>query len=199
MKDSPILLQELPSWKRSDLIAPQGITDDGLAALGQLKHLRHLELIRVPITDVGVKKLPKGLRMISIRESKISTECIDDIAKVANMEFLYLTDLPGIKDEDAKTLAKLTRLKVLSIEKSQLTNDGLKTLSTCQELECLSFGGKEITDEGLMPFQHHKYLRVLVPCNTQCTQEGLIRFRDLLWHQEDLGKHAVRFFRKNDR
>jgi internalin A len=133
------------------------VTDDGLAELKDLKKLKSLtvsgcirmtdksaetiktfadlEYLSLPstITPKGVKDLAglKKLKSLYIGGATLSDEAVKDIAdNMPQLEGLNLGTLAGngLTDESVPHLARLKKLKTLSIIGAKLTDTGLKSL-----------------------------------------------------------------------
>lgn len=170
--------------ERVSMIGLRELSDDGLASLGQLKHLRDIEMVQIPLTNASLKKLSNGLRMLSIRDGKITANCINDIIRLKDIESLYVHNV-SFTDNDMKQLSNLTQLQTLIIKDSELTNDGLAYISNLKSLHALSIGGSKVTDNGLKHLQHLKRLNRFFPHNTQCTREGLRHLQQSIWKTEE--------------
>lgn len=185
-----------PKLERVTMIRPIKITDKSMACLRDLKNLRDVEFVSVNISDEGVKKFPKGLRMVSISDGKITPKCFDELAKMPNLQFLHLPYLKEITNEDVEKLTSLKKLRSLTIRSSQLTNEGVKNLAQFKELDSLQFGGPKVTDEGLIHLQNLKQMNGLVLWGTSCTQAGVDDLRDSIWgSQETAARNHVIFSR----
>jgi hypothetical protein len=134
-----------------------GVADDGIAELKGLKNLKtlytagsifmtdksaktigtfaNLESLTLPstITPKGVKDLAglKKLKSLYIGGATLSDEAVKDIAdNMPQLEGLNLGTLAGngLTDESVPHLARLKKLKTLSIIGAKLTDTGLKSL-----------------------------------------------------------------------
>lgn len=72
-----------------------------------------------------------------------------EVAKLQQLEGLYLISCGKITDDGARELAKLQQLSYLRLDGTAVTITGLKQISKLKNLSSLSLWGSEITDEGL--------------------------------------------------
>jgi hypothetical protein len=76
-------------------------------------------------------------------------------------------------DDDAVQLARLPRLRRLSLQNTYISDDGLRYLSKLQELDTLSLDDTLVTDEGLKHLRDLKKLRVLQVGDNKLGGRGL--------------------------
>ena len=101
------------------------LTDDGLAHVEGLTHLKYVKIFGPGITDEGLKHLT-GL---------------------TNLETLLWN--AQVSDDGLQHIKGLTNLRDLSIGGTQVTDDGLQHLKGLTKLESLSLGGTQVTDKGV--------------------------------------------------
>jgi serine/threonine protein kinase len=138
------------------------VTDEGLAAARECKHIAHLYVNESPhITDRGLLHLAGSPELVQIEAYDIE-----------------MTDkgLAAFKDSP-----NLTRL---NINNTKVTDAGLALFKDHKKLLFLGLGGLEITDAGLLHLAGQKKLSYLDVHNTKVTDAGLEPFKecpDLTW------------------
>jgi hypothetical protein len=85
-------------------------------------------------------------------------------------------------------LVNLPNLRVLCVNRTQITDDGLKHLAVLNTLEKLNLNDTKITDEQLMCLSQLTDLEVLSIGGTQVTEEGIERLQQALPNC-DIGAH----------
>ena len=116
-----------------DPVPPPRVTDDTLAALGQLDRLEDLRLWKMPVTDAGVPHL-------------------SGLSRLRNLE---LYQCPAVTDTGLSHLRTLTNLRTLHLYRTSVTGTGLAALSGNQSLESLSLSESNLTDAGLAQIGRH--------------------------------------------
>jgi len=91
-----------------------------------------------------------------------------DLEKVEQLTFVL-----KLNDEGLKELAKLKRLKVLLLVKTNITDAGLREMAKLPELRSLTISGADITNVGLKELAKLPSLVKLGLPATQITDEGL--------------------------
>ena len=124
------------------LAAPTGsrlaITPAGLARLGNLTHLRKLELGGLPVESIHPTS-PAWLRELTSLESlsidvsqslsgqpSIDGSCLSSLSHLTNLKRLSLRQVRA-SDADLANLSGLTRLEYVHLDLSRVTDSGLRT------------------------------------------------------------------------
>ncbi|MCR9246621.1 MAG: hypothetical protein NXI31_16435 [bacterium] len=103
----------LPELRRFELTFAW-ITDQALASIGRLRHLRHLDLARnTEITAAGLAKLPRGIEHLGLGGCEAIDDRLNDVVR---------DRFPRLVSLNANAVTRLTRL------------DGLVTAPTLREL-----------------------------------------------------------------
>jgi hypothetical protein len=132
--------------------------DDDMAHLAKLHRLEVLELANCyQLTDAGLKVLA-GLR--DLRELRLG-------------QVVYQGYDPKVGDAGLVHLAGLTRLEILELQGTGLTDRGLANLSGLTRLQDLSLGDTRITDAGLKHLKGLSQLQELDLRDTAVTDAGL--------------------------
>lgn len=163
---SLVYLKKMNSLKMLD-IKHSKVTDEGLAYLAQIESLENLTLPDKSVTDAGIEHIAKlhnlkYLRAGSWSSSPLTNKSLSYISTLGNLEELHIGGI-GFSDEGMKHVAKLKKLKSLSIfTANQLTNEGLAELSVLKSLTNFSLGRRtRVTVSGLKSLNNFKYLNNL--------------------------------------
>jgi len=122
------------------MIADRPIKDDDLAVLKRYPSVRGLDLQLLPITGEGLAH----------------------VAALGDLERLRVYKCFKLKDGDFAQLAKLKKLRSLSLSATEIGDAGLKEICSLPDLEYLNIGDTQITDAGLAELKKLKKLKVLV-------------------------------------
>lgn len=114
------------------------ITEDDFAKIGQLIHLRHLQL----------------------SETNIDNQTVHYIGRLSSLRSLWL-NYTTISDIGLQRLQSLTQLRHLDLSGSRITDDGLRVLGNMQELEFLDVSETEVTSNGISILTRFAKLKVL--------------------------------------
>jgi hypothetical protein len=162
------------------VLAPQKVTDSGLAHLQGLSGLRHLDLSNTEISDAGLVSLLslKQLQELNVGNTAITDAAIDYFWRLPQLAVL---DLSGTKVTDVglKYLSQFSQLTSLRLNATMITDDGLAYLQRLGELEELSLDYTDVTDGGLYQMRGLSSLRVLSLKDTDVTDAGLRHLRKL--------------------
>jgi hypothetical protein len=131
-------ITRLAGLERLTLRGETHLTDAALARIGRLKNLESLSLgFDKPVSDAVLEKLPglKRLRTLSI--SLDPAGGANHLGDIASLEELICA---GLSDENLAGVARLTKLKLLSLSTGpQVSAAGLKNLEKLPNLETLTF------------------------------------------------------------
>jgi hypothetical protein len=141
-----------PEPKRSVLglrIADREIKADDLAILKRYPKLRGLDLQLLPITREGLVH----------------------VAALQELERLAIYKCYKLEDGDFAQIAKLKKLRSLSVSATHISDAGMKEICTLPELEYLNIGDTDITDAGLAELKKLTKLKVLVTWKPVVSEE----------------------------
>jgi Leucine-rich repeat (LRR) protein len=118
------------------MISGDRLTDAGLAALATLPNLKNLQIIQngkdSAVTDAGIAALKTCAELVQLGISGCSkvTGCtLGELAGLPRLQDLWLLQIP-LADEGFSQLAKLPRLKRLTVTASLKTDSGVVTQVT---------------------------------------------------------------------
>jgi Leucine Rich repeats (2 copies)/Leucine Rich repeat len=142
------------SFRPSAMSPSSDQIDEALAQVGNLRRLKHLTLVLTPVNDAGLA-------------------CLEGLS---NLESLMLRGRNDVTDAGVAHLARMTSLKGLYLENSQITDAGLASVSGLTGLETLNLARTQIGDGGLAHLDGLTRLEKLGLENTGVTDAGLVRF-----------------------
>ncbi len=96
-----------------------------------------------------------------------------EVAKLQQLEGLYLIGCDKISDDGMRELVKLQQLSYLNLEGTAVTITGLKQISKLKNLSNLNLWGSGITDEGLKEVVKLTQLKKLNLNNNEISDVGL--------------------------
>ncbi len=158
-----LCLRMLPSLEAL-MIGPSRITGTGLATLTNIPSLRVLELHQADLpapqdwAALGKLSLLERLELMHTR-SKVTDAHVAGLVDLEALEDLTLSAIVvrdrqaiarlDVTDEGLTHLAKLKRLKRLSLTGAPITDEGLQKLATLPQLERLELWACGVTEQGL--------------------------------------------------
>lgn len=143
-------LAEVPTLTRLDLSETR-ISDHGLRQLKTAPmiadlNLRYAELI----TDEGISALKnwKHLARLNIEGTKITDSALEQLSTLTSLQALNIGSVQ-VTDAGLEALTSLTNLKELTLGGDKLTDAGLQPLRQLPGLTFLDLGGVQRTDSGM--------------------------------------------------
>ncbi len=164
-------LAELPALRKLNLGKWGGRlerAEQGMPKLAALRHLEHLELPE-GLSDAGVAWMGnmgslRHLRIGSSDRAPLTDRALEQLARLQSLEHLFIGGL-GFTDRGIASLSGLTRMKSLRLFAAPgMTNAGLADLSSMKDLETLcisSVARTRITTSGLTAVNAFVRLEVL--------------------------------------
>lgn len=131
------------------------ISDAGLVHLAKLPRLEYISLMGDAFSDRALVHLGRvpSLRVISLSPisgpNSYTDEGIKHLAKLPNLENLFLLDNPKITNAGMAYLKNSKSLKKLNLRRTRVDDDGVKHLKEIRTLESLELPDEKITDRGL--------------------------------------------------
>ncbi len=106
------------------------VTDEGIAALGQLVNLSKLHLyLGFRVSEAGVRRLVEfQLPEIELTYLSCTDEKLKELRKFSGLKALRLIGAENVTDEGIPYLSELTELKELDLSDAKLTMAGIKEL-----------------------------------------------------------------------
>jgi internalin A len=137
-------LAAVPGPKLEELyVSHTKVTDIGLAVLDRLPHLIGLGLGETAITEATIARVAKLVELRTLVLSKTRTEQLGSLGALHRLERLYLNDT-HLGDTDFANYGKLTRLRVLHVDTTDISNDSLDVLRGFKRLEELTIGDTRV-------------------------------------------------------
>jgi Leucine Rich repeat len=143
-------LVSLPQLSFLYLEKCSGITDDGMKHVGQLKHLRRLELSWLPISDRGIGSLGglNELRYLNLNNTGVTDLQFGIVPPDGELETLSINQTP-LSDEEFRVISTIRSLRELYAFETNATDAGIAYLAGAASLRTLCVSGDQITDHGL--------------------------------------------------
>jgi len=190
---SPSILATEPDWLRELMgtgffedvvevsLLGESASDDGIARLAVLTHLRKLSIWGTVVTDRSMACL-RGLSYLDDLElygCHVTKAGFDAIRTMTRLRSLGLAET-GLTDADLPVLANLRLLKNLYIGDTQVTDAGMEQISQLTQLTRLELMGTQITDSGLRPLSNLRGLVYLDVRLTGVSAEGVAKLQQAL-------------------
>lgn len=205
--DEMTRLAELPHLETLDLSHTR-ITDEGLLRLKRAPKIRNLSLFYAEwITDQGMTAIRdwKHLKRLNLRGARISDGTLELVGKITGLEALDIAHT-SVTDNGLEHLITLVHLKELAMGRGRLTNKSLGILRMLPTLTSLDLSGARpappdmagnraagpgIPEEALRAMAELKELRALKLGHTSIGGAGL-RMLSALDKVEKLGLEGCR-------
>ncbi len=156
------------------------VTNEGIAALGDVTNLRELELNWLPtsISDQGLEPLGQlpNLEKLVIGNAPFGDPTLKAISQLPKMKWLILArgDNPDkITVDGVRHLTSLKQLERLALRDCHIDDQSVVPIETLAKLEYLDLGGNRITDEGLRSLHDLDQLKRLYLLDNPITDEGI--------------------------
>jgi len=155
------LLAESSKLKIVDIRVGANLTDVGIAALSQMKTVRAVRLIGCDLTDDQIAQLIDelpNLTELDIRSSRgLTVAAIEKIQTKESLRTLKLAG-PEITNEMIGPIANMANLTSLTLQDSDVDDDGLILLTDLPLKSLVLSGGLFIGDPGLAVLEHYEEL-----------------------------------------
>ncbi len=144
-----------------------------LAAMPELEalHLNRCRSARMAIADIG---RVTQLKELWLKDANIIDADLQQLGALTNLETLSLADNRGIDGSGLKFLAKLPKLRWVSLSETGVTDRALEGLSGARSLQFLNLSGTQITGSGLRYIRELPEIRMIVLNGTLVTDEQLV-------------------------
>jgi Leucine-rich repeat (LRR) protein len=176
---------------------PGGVTDEGMAYIAKMKKVRSLDLYGVIVSDDGMASVgavstlqelaigsgptDQGIRHLALLRDLRSLYCRFKIRgpglrHLEHLQHLQCLDLDDTElGEGALTPLEClrSRLRILSLRKTRITDRDLKTISMMRSLWVLDLSQTLITDRGIVRLTTLENLEKLHLSNCQLTSKSL--------------------------
>ena len=180
------ILAQLPALGSLQIHRGPRIGDEGLRHLSSCNRLRELYLKETAITDLGlsaIHKLPQvwslilndtsvsddgcalladmqQLSLLSLERTRVVGH---GLAKLKDNEYfhIYLEGTPATDEGVAAIAARISNLKLISLNQTIVGDAAARALSKLKRLNDARFSHTKLTDAGLSAFAGHPYLDVI--------------------------------------
>ena len=171
-----------------------------LAVLARCASVRELVVPKMANLEDTLSRVAKVTHVLSLRMRGIMATD-DDVCALdgmKNLEYLDLSDNPGVTDAGIAALAGLENLRYLNLTNTRVTGTGLKGRADMASLYQLDLTDCPVTDESLAAIPHFPNLEELLLAGTEVTDTGLMglvgwhSLRRVLWSDRMTidGQHA---------
>lgn len=156
-----------------------GLTDEGLAAFGQLKKLEELNLWAAGnITDDGLNHLAGCEKLwllnIGANGSGITGTGFEALSACKSLRQLTLNMLPGLEGKNLRHLSKLQSLANLRLSACKgVMDDDIDWISQMKNLTHLHVGNTSVTSSGIAKLVSLKHLEELVVSASLVNEPGV--------------------------
>jgi Leucine Rich repeat len=140
------------------------VTDKGFLRLARMKQMDHLVLAHHCFTDDGLAAIVemRSLRWLDIggtleAPSKITDEGMAMVSQLKNLQLLGI-GYSGVTDRGLEEIGKLDQLTDLDLTGCRISDDGLQHIAGLKNLKWLHLGETDVTEQGL---KHLEGLRKL--------------------------------------
>jgi serine/threonine protein kinase len=156
-----------------------GITDSGANYFQDFPKLKQLGLTETQIGDAGLEKISKlNLEELRLTRTHITAAGLKSLENMRSLKVLMVGRNP-IGDAGARAVSKLANLEHLSLETSNLTNEGVKELLALKNLKNLDLHNNfQITNSSLEILSQLRSLRELHVGKCQISKSALDKFRE---------------------
>ena len=110
---------------------------------------------------------------LDVRQANITNSGVAKIAQIADFDYLGFYGSRLITDEGLVHLEPLSKLRVLWLDETGITNDAIKTFKNLKSLRRLGLIGTKITDDGLAKLSELRSLEMLNLSYTKVTDIGV--------------------------
>jgi hypothetical protein len=130
------------------------VDDEGMSHLASLPALRKIQLMSTKVTEIGIRRLPRGLTHLGIIQAPVK---IDDPQSWEHLRQLESLEIgPDVEDDDFRYLSCLTKLQRLVLHGNRdLTGSGLSYLANLPYLVDFTYNGN------MLEFSNLAFLRGL--------------------------------------
>jgi beta-lactamase regulating signal transducer with metallopeptidase domain/Leucine-rich repeat (LRR) protein len=164
-----------------EFVASDTFTDNNLALVKKLAHLKRLHVFSPQITDIGLEHL-KGLTKLEelrVHNAQISDAGLEQLKGLTNLKRMQLGGNTRITGAGLEHLKGLTNLELLGLGRTNVDSDGLKHLKGLTKLTLLPLANTKVDDAGLEHLKGLTELQWLELLGTQVTDAGLKHLKEL--------------------
>lgn len=155
-----------------------GISDRALVAIGKLKNLRELSLVKTRITDEGLKALSSLESLETLDLSRTNVRSPLQLVPTTNLRELRLEFVP-VSNEKLKPLANAHKLRKLSLLGCPIGDSTVERLRNHQQMTDLNLWGTQTTDDSVEPLLTLPSLERLNVANTLISVGSMARLAKL--------------------
>ena len=202
----PILAEKFPNLQALELDRTGIYGAEGFAPLTQFKQLRALSLQEADAFDDDLQPILgqlTTLESLNLRALAVGDALMPEVGKLTNLKSLNLAEAAAVTETGLKELAGLTKLedldlwatgatdatmkevvakfknlKALSLQQTQVGDEGLAALAGLENLERLDLSETQVTDESVDVLKGLPNLKSLTLKNTAITAGGVAELEE---------------------
>ncbi len=167
------------------------IQSESFRKVRALKKLESIWISNVVFDDASIQSLAslQELRIVVIHQGKLTDSSLEVFARLPNLTALSLEG--SFSNEGLVTISEASNLAELSLfgDGSTIDDDGIQHLAKLRKLRSISLDNSKITGDGLRQFASLKSLRKLSVGKTNVTWDDIEFFKKDL--RPDVGVHGV--------
>ena len=128
-----------------------------------LKNLQELNLHSTRVGDAGVAQL-KGMpiKNLNLSDTIVSDDCLKQLKNMRSLQVLTL-DYSDIRNEGVKSFREMPNLRSLSLKGCPITDDAVMDLSKCQQLMVLNLEDTKLSADKVAFLQKNMPKCVIIP------------------------------------
>ena len=176
-------MRHLLGLERLESLALPGtqVSDRGLEALCELKHLKVIDLDSGRITDEGVRQLAKwkSLEIVKAWGANITDAGVEHFTGLDQLDTVLLRST-CVTDNGLRAIARHENLRVLDLQSTRISDAGLQYLAAMTNLENLDLRGAHVTDAGIPHLAACKNLQRIGLQDTRVSEYGIERLKAAL-------------------
>lgn len=119
------------------------------------------------------------LRRLSVYNCELDEQVVPRLSQLSELVHLNLGRTKPIGDAEVQQLAALKKLRLLALEYTEVTDQGLASLKDMTDLDWLSLYGTKVTDKGLAQLAPLKKLKRLTLHRSAVRGPGLVHLYGL--------------------
>lgn len=157
-KISDVSLGQLDRLENLEVLTLGDNSDYDGTGLAQIKPMLSVSQIRFDYSRFADDAMPylerfPNLGFLSLLGTKVTDKGLSHLKSFSRLQTLELSENPQLTDSWTKDLSQLSRLLVLVLNETNITDEALKNLATCQSLRELKVRKTKVTAEGIRQFK----------------------------------------------
>lgn len=141
------------------------LDDDSMGVLAKqgLKNLQELNLHSTRVGDKGVAELKDmPIKNLNLSDTIVSDDCLKQLKNMRSLQVLTL-DYSDIRNEGVKSIKDMPNLRSLSLKGCPISDDAIRNLSKCQQLMVLNLEDTRLSADKVNWLQKNMPKCVIIP------------------------------------